>query len=278
MPELPLGAVVAVDFGKWDLREEICLLQHAGARLVQVYRNLDTGTPGDAIRQTLTAAGLVPQSLHAYIELEILDGPPFDLSARDKAAREAALALAEGEIAFAHALGVRDLVVHPVGPGDTAGDAWRPDALAASLERLAALAEAADVRWLVENMPPPMFGADAALLRRLVDAVGSDHVGLAFDSGHAMITGDPVGVVRAMGPRLWGVHLHDNDGTDDAHFLPGMGVIPFDDVARALAEVGYAGPFMLEIYRDTAEVWRDLTAERLAAIDRLRRLASGLDV
>jgi len=78
-----------------------------------------------------------------------------------------------------------------------------------------------------------------------------------------------------MGPRLWGVHLHDNDGTEDEHLLPGMGTVPFDDVAAALVEVGFAGTFMLEIYRDTWEVRRDLTPERLDYINRLRRLASG---
>jgi len=34
---------------------------------------------------------------------------------------------------------------------------------------------------------------------------------------------------------------------------------------------------MLEIYRETAEVRRDLTPERLAYIERLRRLASGAE-
>ena len=84
-------------------------------------------------------------------------------------------------------------------------------------------------------------------------------------------------MVQAMGPRLWGVHLHDNDGAEDDHYLPGMGTIPFEDVARALAEVAFSGTFMMEIYRDTWEIRRDLTPERLEYIHHLRRLASGLN-
>jgi len=277
MPDLPLGAVIAFDFDKWDVDEEIAIVRGAGIRRVQVYRNRLAGTPAEQIRRRLQDAGLAADSLHAYIDLEMLQGPAFDLSAGDAEAREAALDLARREAEFAHRLGCRDVIVHPAGPGETQGEAFRAETFRRSAERLARLAAPADVRFLVENMPPPMFGQDAAILRRLVDEVDSPHLGLAYDSGHAHVTGRPVRTIRDMGPRLWGVHLHDNNGTQDDHLLPGMGTVPFEDVARALAEVGFTGTFMLEIYRDTWEVRRDLTAERLAHIDRLRRLASGVE-
>lgn len=276
MPDLPLGAVVAFEFEKWNADEEIALVHDAGAGLVQVYRNYPKGVTAEHIRGVLDGAGLVADSLHAYIDIEMFDGPPFDLSAEDASARNDALDIARREADYARTLGCRDIVVHPVGPGDTRDDAFRPANLAASAERLARIAEAADVRFLLENMPPSMFGHDARLLRRLVDAVDSPHLGLAYDSGHAHIAKDPVGTVHAMGPRLWGVHLHDNDGAEDGHYLPGMGTLPFEDVARALAQIGFANTFMIEVYRDTWEVRRDLTPERLGHIHHLRRLASGL--
>jgi len=276
MPDLPLGAVIAFEFEKWNVDEEIAIVHDAGVRLIQVYRNYTKGITAERIRGILDGAGLVADSLHGYIDLDILDGPPFDLSAKDTATRDAALQIARSEAQYAHTLGCRDIILHPVGPGDTQDDPFRPDNLAASAERLARIAEEADVRFLIENMPPPMFGNDARLLRRIVETIASPHLGLAYDSGHANIAGDPVGVVHTMGPRLWGVHLHDNDTADDGHYLPGMGTVPFEDVARALAEVGFSGTFMLEIYRDTWEVRRDLTPERLDHIHRLRRLASGM--
>jgi len=277
MPDLPLGAVIAFDFEKWDVQEEIDLVRGARIRRVQVYRNWSRATPAADIRRVLADAGLLADSLHAYIELEMLNGPAFDLSAEDPATRASALEIARRETDFAHGLGCRDIVVHPVGPGETQDDPFRRKTLASSAEALARIAEGADVRFLLENMPPPMFGHDAPMLRRIVDGVDSPHLGLAYDSGHANVAGRPVQTIRDMGPRLWGVHLHDNDGAEDDHRLPGMGAVPFEDVARTLAEVGFAGTFMLEIYRDTWEVRRDLTPDRLAHIEHLRRLASGRD-
>ncbi len=275
MPDLPLGAVIAFGFQKWDLEEELAIIREAAIQRIQVYRNLLAGTPPEAIRRRAQDAGLVIDSLHGYIELEMLDGPRFDLTADDPAVREAALEIARREADFARRLGCRDVILHPAGPGDTQNDAFRPEHLARSAERLARIAETADVRFLFENMPPPMFGHDARLLRRIVDRVASPHLGLAYDSGHAHVAGRAVQTVHEMGPRLWGIHLHDNRGTGDDHLLPGMGTAPLEDVARALAEVGFAATFMLEIYRDTDEVRRELTPDRLDYIHRLRRLASG---
>jgi sugar phosphate isomerase/epimerase len=275
MRDLPLGAVIAFDFKTWNVADEIALLRQTGIRRVQIYRNVLQGITAESIRRTLDEAGLTVDSLHGYFNLEGFGGPVCDLTAADPAVRRAALDLMRQEADYARALGCRDIIVHIVGPGDTAGDAFRRPALAESAPRLAAIGREADVRFLIENLPPSMFGCDAAMLRRIVDEVNRPNLGLLYDSGHAMLTGDPVGIIQTMGPRLWAVHLHDTRGKEDDHLIPGMGIIPFEDVARALAEVQFAGTFMLEIYRTTEEVRRDLTPERLAHIERLRQLASG---
>ncbi len=41
--------------------------------------------------------------------------------------------------------------------------------------------------------------------------------------------------------RIACIHIHDNDGAHDAHTLPFYGIIDWDAVCRAFAEVGYAG-------------------------------------
>jgi len=281
MPDLALGAVIAFDFQSWNVQEEIALVRAAGVRRVQIYRNYLQGIAARDIRATLDAAGLTADSLHGYFFYEKMErGPSCSVASPDETERHSAIEILRGEAGFARALGCRDIIVHPVGQRQySAEDRGDPRAQEAALGRsardLAAIGAKADVRFLIENMPPPIFSGDAAMLRRIADETASPHVGLAFDSGHATLTGNPAGIVRAMGPRLWGVHLHDTRGTEDDHLLPGMGVVPFEDVARALAEVGFSGTFMLEVYRPTDEVRRDLTPERLAFIDRLRRLASG---
>jgi sugar phosphate isomerase/epimerase len=275
MPDLPLGAIIAFDFKTWDVRDEIALLRQVGVRRVQVYRNYVQGISARHVRETLDAAGLVADSLHGYFQSDDLPGPPCDLSAADGALREASVELMNGETQFARALGCRDIIVHPVGVNSRVDDPWRAESLAETAAALARLGRDHGVRFLLENMPPPYFTADVLPLRQAVDALDSPHVGLAYDSGHAMLMGRPVDAVRLMGPRLGGVHLHDNRGEQDDHLIPGMGTIPFEDVAGALAQVGFAGTFMIEVYRPTEELRRDLTPERLAFIERLRRLASG---
>jgi sugar phosphate isomerase/epimerase len=272
---LPLGAVIAFEFKTWDIREEIALLKQIGIRRVQIYRNYVQDPSAPEIRRILDDAGLVADSLHGYFNLEKDNGPPFDLSAADPAARQQALDLMRGEANFARVLGCTDIIVHPVGLGPSADDPARPSALAESASHLAHLGRQTGVRFLIENMPPPMFGCRPDVLKTIVDTVNSPHVGLAYDAGHATLAGQPVETVHIMGPRLWGVHLHDTRGTDDDHLVPGSGIVPFEDVARALGAIGFAGTFMLEIYRTIEEVRRDLTAERLAFIEHLRRLASG---
>jgi sugar phosphate isomerase/epimerase len=275
MQDLPLGAVIAFDFKTWDVRDEIALLLEMGVRRVQIYRNYAQGIAAREIRKTLDEAGLVVDGLHGYFSLEGFEGPMCDLSAADPALREASVEIMRGEAAYARVLGCRDIIVHPVGPGDSQGDTWRVKTLTTSARDLADIGREHDVRFLIENMPPPMFGRDAAMLRGIADAVDSPHVGLSYDSGHASLSGDAIGAIHAMGPRLWGVHMHDTRGREDDHLIPGLGVVPFDQVAHALAAIGYSGTFILEVYRTTAEVRRDLTPERLAFINRLRQQASG---
>lgn len=275
MRDLPLGAVIAFDFESWNIRDEIALLGRAGIRRVQIYRNYIQGITAAHVRETLDAAGLVVDSLHGYFSLDKIPGPPCDLSSPDPAARAAALEIMRGEADFARALGCRDIVIHPVCGGNTEADPGRRTALEESTRALAALAGERQVRFLIENMPPPMFGRDAKMLRQIVDEFGGPHVGLNYDAGHAYLAGDAVGTVLEMGPRLWGIHMHDTRGKEDDHILPGMGVIPFDDVARAVSATGFDGTFIVEVYRPTEEVQRDLTDERLAHIHRLRRMASG---
>jgi sugar phosphate isomerase/epimerase len=278
MPDLPLGAVIAFDFKAWNVADEIALLQAAGVRRVHVYRNYTHGITAEFVRDTLAAAHLAADGLHGYFQLEKFEvgGPPFDPSSDSEEARAASVEILRGEADFARTLGCTDIAVHPVSKEGSTADPWRPAAFARTARDLAEIGRAKGVRYLLENMPPRQFGCDVSYLRRLVDAVASPHLGLLYDSGHAALCGDPVGAIRTMGPRLWGVHLHDNRGTEDDHLIPGMGTLPFEAIARTLAEVGYAGTFMIEVYRPTEEVRRDLTPARLAHIEKLRRIASGL--
>ena len=59
--------------------------------------------------------------------------------------------------------------------------------------------------------------------------------------------GDPVDMARAMGSALCNVHVCDWDAQGKL-CLPGEGVFDFAALFRALREIGYRGPVILEPY------------------------------
>lgn len=74
-----------------------------------------------------------------------------------------------------------------------------------------------------------------------------------LDVGHATLLHDytsPEELIRALGGRLRALHVHDNDGRDDAHLMPYCGDTDWDKVTAALKEIGYSGDFTFEVSGD----------------------------
>lgn len=73
-------------------------------------------------------------------------------------------------------------------------------------------------------------------------------IGFCPDTAHlAAGGGDPAALIRAYGDRIRHVHLKDVR-LDPLQFLPlGLGDLDFDDVLRALREVGYDGWLLVEL-------------------------------
>jgi inosose dehydratase len=105
---------------------------------------------------------------------------------------------------------------------------------------------------------------------RLMAATTQD-VGLLFDSGHLVFAGvDPLQVLKKHGARINHVHTKDvreevlcsldrnKDSFLDAvlkgvYTVPGDGMIDFDELTRALANLGYQGWFVVEAEQDPAK-------------------------
>ena len=82
-----------------------------------------------------------------------------------------------------------------------------------------------------------------------LDAVGDDYFTACLDIGHAEMEGlntTAVDMIRAIGPRLGALHVHDNDLHNDSHQIPFSMKIDFDAVIKALKEVNYKGDMTLE--------------------------------
>ena len=71
---------------------------------------------------------------------------------------------------------------------------------------------------------------------------------VCLDTGHAAVFGlSPADAARMIGKdRLACLHVHDNDGRGDYHWLPFRGVIDWEDFSRALREIGFEGSLSLE--------------------------------
>lgn len=67
------------------------------------------------------------------------------------------------------------------------------------------------------------------------------------DTGHSYIVGeDAADTIRVLGSRVKGTHINDNSFIGDDHLIPYDGRIDWEEVMKALAEVGYQGDLTFE--------------------------------
>ncbi len=178
--------------------------------------------------------------------------PPQDGTIEDRAERMEKM---KRSIAYTAALGCRNWVIHPVMPFGTnekndpvlAAQTWEINR--AFMHELLAFAKEYDVVICFENMPMPEFSlGDPAAILTFVKEMNDDHFMICLDTGHAEVCeGFTAGsAARLMAPYIRVLHVHDNDGRHDNHWLPFFGVTDWQDFGAALKEIGYTGVFNFE--------------------------------
>ncbi len=121
----------------------------------------------------------------------------------------------------------------------------------------------------VENMPPGVHpGSLMTELAELVTELDRPELALALDTGHAN-SADLSPETAAAGHLLSTTHVHDNDGRQDTHDVPGHGTIDWAGWGSALDRIGYHGPIMLECIRQLREDPALYRPEVLAPLARL---------
>lgn len=117
------------------------------------------------------------------------------------------------------------------------------DPLRRSLDALTPVTRKCGIPLALENMPHDNFH----LLDKLLAEYGPDVIGICYDCGHGNIgLGRGLDHMETLKARLAAVHLHDNDGVGDKHWVPFTGTVDARRLSRLLATSGYRGCISLE--------------------------------
>lgn len=174
--------------------------------------------------------------------------PPHDETPELRARR---LSWMQRSIRATGAIGVKNWVIHPLMPFGTDED-FDLDAFYAINEaffrELLVTAKACDVTICFENMP--MRGLSVSTPEqslKFIHRISDDRFHFCLDTGHCAIFGiSPADAVRMAGKDLCVLHVHDNGGRHDDHFVPYAGMVDWKDFRRALDEIGFDGVYSLE--------------------------------
>ncbi len=118
-----------------------------------------------------------------------------------------------------------------------------------SLSRLLKAAEDLGVKIAIENTGSVDY--IDYVLRDLL----SDHLVFCYDSSHDFIySKEKAAILKKQGQRLKHLHLSDNDLAEDRHWLPGEGIIDWQQLSNAFPRDTYKGNITLEVYPGVEDI------------------------
>ncbi|MBR2282303.1 MAG: sugar phosphate isomerase/epimerase [Spirochaetales bacterium] len=109
-----------------------------------------------------------------------------------------------------------------------------------------------NVGIVFENIPRwngrGRFGATAADLISVIDNYDDPMVAACWDFGHANINSGDLQTydIKKLGSRLKTVHVDDNRDLGDDHLCPYLGNIKWENIFKALKEIGFSGYWVFE--------------------------------
>lgn len=183
-----------------------------------------------------------------------------NLANLDEAARAADIQAVSDDISTCAKLGIPVGVIHPGGFHDVnTYDEWErmSEVRQESFGRIAEVAAEQGVRIAIEHMFDEglgvhghrRFGGTVDEVLGLCAQVAPQQLGICFDASHGHLAGMNLAeCIRRCGEKLWALHVSDNYGDVDRHYIPGNGSIEWGPVVAALREIGYDGPFVLETW------------------------------
>jgi 2-keto-myo-inositol isomerase len=99
----------------------------------------------------------------------------------------------------------------------------------------------------------------------IIQKVDRDNIGLTIDAAHFYGGGGQMSELDQLDPgRIFAFHLDDLEDTpkeairDSTRLLPGLGVVPLNDICASLKRIGYDGPCAIELFRPEYWDWDPL--------------------
>ena len=133
-------------------------------------------------------------------------------------------------------------VVHPDPPPQPGDD--RKAKLSQLAKSLDAMCDFSPIPVCVENMVGERLLNNVGEAKRLLEAVPK--LCMTIDVNHSILQ-KPEDYILQVGDRVKHLHISDNDGTGEKHWLPGQGVIDFNAILTNLEKLGYDGTFNYEV-------------------------------
>lgn len=276
-PGRTLSTVAPFGFD-FDPERFLLAYKRVGCTSAQYYYNRNNIPEISEVLAVFERVGMTIDSTHGIF------GSDIDPSSPDPEHRHHCLRIYEQEARIARDLGARMIVVHPAAHRPTTPEApyefprippeearreqsIRTPHLIDFLRRLAEVGQKHDVAFIVENMGFVVpIGHDAPLLGSMIATIGSRHIRMCFDTGHAHFTGDVYAAIKQCAPVIGYIHLHDNDKHKDNHLMPGEGTIDWARIATLLGELGIAVPCMLEVFEPESATEHRADAGELARL------------
>ena len=145
-------------------------------------------------------------------------------------------------------LGIDKVIIHgssePIPEGD------RPERIQCCIDSIGKLYRP-DVKIALENLPRTCIGNSISDMKTILSTF-EGRVKCCIDVNH-FHSGDIVDMIKALEEYIITLHISDDDGLDEKHWLPGQGVLNWNGILKALEEIDYRGIFMYELMAVFAE-------------------------
>lgn len=180
----------------------------------------------------------------------------------------------------------RNLIIHPFFLGYdqrmTPEEEWNVNIDRYS--RLIPVAKKYGVKLCLENMFTGFKGkilsaccSDIDTACRYVDTLngiaGEDCFGFCVDTGHLLLLGlDIKETLVKLGDRIAAFHVHDNNGNQDQHLAPFMGVQDWNRFVKGLKAIGYKKTMSFETFNLCTAVDPELIPDALAFLAKVGRM------